>query len=411
MTHTIIVGLPLALGLGLALIAGRRDWAPPLWVALAVGAVLRVVIMAFAAVDTFQPWDFNYHFLLTADHVRTGRDPILNADETGWHFLPPMAYVLAAQRELGVLLGVPWTVVGRVVPMVADLVLIALVGRMASEKQAQRRFQYACVPVAVMVSTLHAQITPVALMFCAAALLALRSRRAAMAGVWLGMATAVGNWSIILLPVLILGLPGLRARLTATGWAVALPGAWLLTAPLVLDSTFADLPAMARGALATRPLVGEWGWTVIVTGGDLVDDRFLARIGSIVLLAGVAAAYYWWRRADPVDVTTAVLLVFLLLTYRFGSQYLMWAVPFLVARPTRGTWPMLVLTSVWAAAGYLSLSRLDELSWWYAHAWWALASLLVIPFVARALPWARRVRTDDPATATPPQAATTSAKA
>jgi hypothetical protein len=159
-----------------------------------------------------------------------------------------------------------------------------------------------------------------------------------------------------------------------------------------MDSTLADLPAMARGALSTRPLIGEWGWSAVVAAGELRDEPGIARIGSLLLLAAVAVAVYWWRRGDPVDVAIASLLAFLLVTYRFGPQYLLWAVPFLVARPTRGTWPFIAVSSIWAAIGYLTLSRLDELSWWYAHKWWALASLLVVPLVAVALPFGRRRR-------------------
>lgn len=411
MTHTIAVGSLLAVGLGLALLAGHRRWAPPLWVALAVGAGLRLAVLHLSANDTWQPWDFGYHFVYTADDIRVGRDPLLHPD-TGWHFLPPMAYLLGLQRALALHLDIPWAITGRTVPMLADLVLIVLVGKLAARpatapatnseagpepeagaeanREALRRFQYACMPVAMLVGTLHAQITPVALVFCVAMLLAMRAGRPAVAGAMLGMAASTGNWPMVLLPALLLGLRGLRSRLVATAGALAVPGAWLLTAPIFLDSTFADLPALARGVLATRPLIGEWGWTVLITGGDLTDGPGVARVGSLLLLGGFAAGLVWWRHADPTDVTIVILLVFLLVTYRFGSQYLLWSVPFLVARPTRGTWPMLAATAVWCAVGYLWLTRLTHGDWVIAHRWWALTSLALLPLVAWALPWARR---------------------
>jgi hypothetical protein len=403
---SVVIAVPLVLGLALALLAGRRGWAPPLWVALATGAALRLLIVALAATDTWQPWDFSWHFLITANDVTAGRDPILHIGETGWHFLPTMAYVLGGQRALGLWLGVPWEVIGRLVPVLADLGLIPLVGALARERQALRRFQYACVPTALMVSALHAQITSVALLFIVAALLAVRAGRPAVAGGLLGMAVSVGNWPVLLLPAVLLGLAGLRARLVALAWTGAVPAAWFLSAPVFMDSTLADLPGMARGALSTRPLIGEWGWTVVLTGGDLDDRPGVARVGSLVLLTAVAAAVYWWRRADPVDVTLAVMLAFLVVTYRFGPQYLLWAVPLLIARPTRFAWTAIVTSGAWAAAGYLLLSRLDEVGWWHAHMWWALASLVVVPWLAYALPWERRDGRIDPRDpAAPPESA------
>jgi hypothetical protein len=54
--HILVVGLPLAIGLGLALLAARRNWAPRLAVTLAVGAALRLAILIIAVRDhTWQP--------------------------------------------------------------------------------------------------------------------------------------------------------------------------------------------------------------------------------------------------------------------------------------------------------------------------------------------------------------------
>lgn len=46
--------------------------------------------------------------------------------------------------------------------------------------------------------------------------------------------------------------------------------------------------------------------------------------------------------------------------------------------------------AVWAGVGYLYLTQFDDTGWWIRHVWWAQGSLLVIPWLALAMPWQRR---------------------
>jgi hypothetical protein len=167
-----VTGLVLLAALILAAVAERRAWAPSARTALITGAVLRLTLVLLAAGDPAQPYDFANDFRQTAQNVLTGHDPVLNIREGGWHFLPLLAYVFAGALRLGQLLGVSWSVMGRLVTVAADLALVPLVGRLAPERQALRRFQYACAPLALMISGIHGQIEPIALAFGVAALLA-----------------------------------------------------------------------------------------------------------------------------------------------------------------------------------------------------------------------------------------------
>jgi hypothetical protein len=117
----------------------------------------------------------------------------------------------------------------------------------------------------------------------------------------------------------------------------------------------------------------------------------LGHIGTPVLVIGLLAAGWWWRRADPLDLTLVLLLVFLILTYRLGAQYLMWPAAYLLARPSRGAWAVIILTSAWAAAGYLRVYEVLGVTWSQQHQWTALLSIVVIAFMIRALPPRERV--------------------
>ena len=401
--NLVIFAGPLVVGLVLCLVAGRRRWAPSLAVTLAVAVTLRVIVLGIATWFHVAPYDFSSDFPIAADNILNGRDPVLNARVGGWHFLPLTAYVLAGQMKAGQLLGLDWAIAGRLVPVAADLVLTVLVGRLSLRNGSLRRFQWACNPLAIMVCAVHGQIESMALAFGVGALVVAyggRERRgpgaAVLAGLLLGLAIAANSWPLLLLPGMVLALPGVRRRLTAAATAIGVCVVSLLTEPLLLqtgqDSYIGALRAIVGALAHTKPVVGDWGWTSIVEGGAQTVDPTIGSIGSLVLIAGLIAGVWWWRRADPLTFTVAVLLAFLICTHRLGAQYLLWPLPFLFARPTRGAWYATTAATIWAGIGYLWLGTAATWNvWWMRHEVWALSSLVVIPFLIAALPWGRRV--------------------
>lgn len=394
--HLITLTIAPAVATILLLVSQRRGWSPPLWAALVVGLALRL-LMFFGQRGGPYPWDFQHDFHDTAVNVLTLHDPVLNIREGGWHFLSLMAYVLAGQLWLSHATGLSWNTTGHLVPIIADLVLMILVGRLSQGKEALRRFQWACNPLAIMVCALHGQIEPLALALGVGAFMVARGEvrhRAAYAGVLAGLAITVNSWPVVLLPGILLLLHGTRERIVAFTGAVAVPVMFLLIQPLfVRPFTYVHLIDIVKTLLHTKPVVGDWGWTTLVTGGMQVESPLLGKVGTLVLAAGVIAAVWWWRRAEPLDLTIAILLAFCIVTHRIGTQYLLWPLPFLFARPGRATPYLTVAAAVWAWIGYgpLSVLATSPLDWSAMHPWWAYASLGVIPFLAWALPWRRRI--------------------
>jgi hypothetical protein len=324
------------------------------------------------------------------------------ATQGSWHFLPMIPYFYA----LVLATGLPWEIAGRLVTIVADIVLIFLVGELAGpERRSMARFQYACNPIVLMIAVIHAQVEPVALVFLVGAYLVARSTRpleggafrgpgamnAAWAGALFGFALSAKSWPIILLPVLLAMLPTWRQRLYGLFAAGAVPVFFLVTLPLVVDSSWSGILDVARYLGEVRPIVGEWGWTAVMTGGDWQLASAAASIGQVILYSTIALVMWLWWRSDRIDQTSAILLAFMIVTPRMGAQYLLWFVPFLCARPTRWSRPAMALASVWAGLGYLYLTQFDDNGWWKNHEWWAISSVAVIPLLALAMPWARRV--------------------
>ncbi|MCO5971094.1 glycosyltransferase 87 family protein [Actinoallomurus soli] len=381
----------------LAAVAHWRRWRPSLPVALAVGIALRLILLISASSDSWQPVDYNEGFRAAGRAILHHQDPVL-ASQGSWHFLPMIPYFYA----LVLATGLPWEIAGRVCTIIADVVLIVLVGRLAGRKHAaSARFQYACNPIAIMIAVIHGQVEPISLVFLVAAYILAQSSRAgaekggtvlngAWAGALFGFALSAKSWPIILLPVVLAILPTWRQRLYGLVAAGAVPVFFLVTLPLVVSSSWSNMLDVARYLGEVRPIVGEWGWTAWMTGGDWTLAPTAAKVGQIILYSTIALVMWLWWRADRIDQTSAILLAFMLVTPRMGAQYLMWFVPFLCARPTRWSRPAMALAAVWAGAGYIYLTQFDDNGWWKNHEWWAMSSVAVIALLALAMPWQRR---------------------
>lgn len=433
MEHALLTGTVLVSGAALALVAQWRDWRPSLLTAILVGAALRVLLLITAANDAWQPVDFMESFKPAAEAVLNHQDPVLGS-EGGWHFLPTIPYVY------GILLwlGIPWEYAGRLVTVVADLVLIPLVARLAGGPRANlRALQYALNPLALLVACVHGQVEPVALAFGVAAFVVARGpgdpertgftlpvldrlrrygraealrrtaakvrrdlsagqgdrltlRRGLLAGVLMGLALCAKSWPIWLIPGMVLLLPNLRARLVSLLFTGLVPLFFLATLPLFAGTAVAEIPAVIREIQNIRPIVGEWGWTPWFTEGSWALEPVMAKIGTYLIYLSVLVVIYLWRRADPIDLTIAVLLVFMVVTPRLGAQYLLWFMPFLVARPSRFAWPAILGVSLWAGYGYVYMTQFEVDTWWWLHSLWSRASIALLPVLVLAMPWQRR---------------------
>ncbi|MET8007428.1 hypothetical protein [Nonomuraea glycinis] len=436
MDYAVFTGAILVIGVALALIAQWRDWRPPLIAAIGVGIAVRVLLMYTAAEGAWQPVDFVNSFKPAGEAVLRGEDPVL-ASNGGWHFLPTIPYVY------GILLwfGIPWEYAGRLVTVVADIVLIPLVAKLAGGPKASlRAFQYALNPLALLVASIHGQVEPVALVFGVAAFVVARGpgspervgvtdsavarfrldvlrdgrnavprralgmlvqalkpipsdradlKRAALAGLLMGLALCAKSWPIWLIPGFLLFLPHLRARIVGLFVTGVVPLFFLVTLPIFAGTSLSQIPEVIRVIQDIRPIVGEWGWTPWLTGGHWSLEPLMAKIGTYLIYICVVAAVVIWRRADPIDMTLAILLIFMVVTPRLGAQYLLWFMPFLIARPTRFAWPAILGTSLWAAYGYIYMTQ-DPATWVMLHSYWSRASIVLLPVLFLAMPWARR---------------------
>jgi hypothetical protein len=389
--HEIIaIALVLTLGTVLVVLAEWRAWAPSLKVSLLVGTALHASVLVVSARNSWQPPDFNYHFILAGTDVLHHHDPLLRGPR-GWNYLPLNAMLFAGQLKVGAWLDIPWVYIGRFVPVLADLGLVVLVSKLAPRQGNLRAFQYAVFPLAILVSADHGQMEPVTLFFAVLAFVLTRRQRYIWAGVALGMAIAATSWPILFLPALCFGIPTVRERVRAGVATVGTAALWFLTMPLSVGTPLNRMHDSLHKMLNYKSIVGEWGWTAWATKfagakSAAANGAHWGRIGSLVTVVLIAVAIYLYREAGDLNIAVVTITIFLCTASGFGAQYLTWCLPFVVAcglPRAIGAW---LGASVWAAFGYVILTSLPPERWVTWHQSWTLSSIAVIAVLLQALP-------------------------
>ncbi len=398
--------LLLAIGVALMVVAQRRDWRPSLAVTIYVAVVLRLVMLGLTWRTL--PYDLVYDFKTAGFDVLHHQDPILNTRQNGWGSLPVYAFLLAGAYWGSLHLHVSWLIIARIPAILADLGVVVLVGvlaRTAGERAALRRFQYACCPLAILVSSVHGQAEPFCFLFALGAFAVIlragpqvSGRRAGAAGILFGLAVAAQTWPVVFGPALLLALPAWRRRAQFTAGAAAILALLFVSLPVTVGTPVAKLSYIATQFFETRPSFGTWGWgglwlAVHPTRLPVWGDPLWLTAGSAgtkVAVVGALLAVWWWRRGHPLDVATATTTTLLAITPSFGTQYLLWQAPSAIARPARLSIPLQIVLGAYAAIFYLPMQMLIRRNWLMANALMMLISIFVIALMIAALPWQRR---------------------
>jgi hypothetical protein len=396
----------LAIGVALMLIAQRRDWRPSLAIAIYTALVLRLVMLGLTW--RIYPYDLANDFKTAGFDVLHHQDPILSSRQNGWGSLPLYAFVLAGALWTSLHLHISWLLIARIPAILSDLGVVVLVGVLAGaagERAALRRFQYACCPLAILISSIHGQAEPFCFLFILAAFAVIlragpqiSGGRAAAAGVLFGLGVAAQTWPLVFGPALFLAVPAWRRRAQFTAGAAGILALLLVTLPLTVGTPVAKLPYIFTQFYETRPSFGTWGWgglwlALHPTRLPVWQDPLWLHAGSIgtkVAIAAALLAVWWWRRGHPLDIATVTTTVLLAFTPSFGYQYLTWQAPSAIARPARLSIPLQIVLGAWAAMFYLPMQMLTGRYWVMANALLMLISIFVIAFMIAALPWERR---------------------
>ena len=410
--HRLLVALfLLGVGIVLMVVSQRRGWRPSLLTTLVLAAVLRGGMLFLAW--HMRPYDLYNDFWHAGLSTLHHQDPVLNAVRPqGWATLPTYTFLLAGAAWTVIHLHWSWLIVARIPALLSDLGVVVVVGALVTasggsrEVAALRRFQYACSPIAILVSGVHGQLEPFCLLFAFAAFAVvlrggagISARRAVAGGVILAIAISAQSWPVLFLPALLIGLPSWRRRLQSLAGTAATGLVLIATLPLTVGTPVGALPHLIKRMLSNQPPVGTWGWSGVwvqlhPTALPANQDPLWLNVGKIgekVALAVVLIAIFWWRRAHPLDAATVTVTALIAVTPSLGTQYLQWPVPSSLARPTRLTLAAQIVAGLYAAVLYLPMNMLTSHNWQAANRVMIFVSLGVAVLLVAALPWGRRV--------------------
>lgn len=376
----VVAALALLTNLG-----GARGSAPPLAVTLGVALGLRLLVVAIAFHHT--PFDVAVWFRSTGVAVLHHQDPLLVLPRYEWNFLPAMPYVYALKLST----GLPWELASKICPVLADLVTTVLVGSLAAPERAARvRWQYAVHPLPLLVVAWHGQIEATAVALGLGALWAARREKTGVAGLLLGLAASVKTWPVLFAPGVLRETPRRRWPLVATT-AVLPPLLLLASMPLLLGS---DMRRSLHVLGSYRGNTGIWGWTGIQRLAGNVGQGFAGprvdpyqRLGLIAVLVALGlVVLVFWSRLDGVELTSALILAFLVVTAGFGSQYLLWPAALLMITGGWRAWVYLTLAAGYAVFFYLVFFPAPTIT---GEQLLVYGSIPVIAAALLALPWER----------------------
>jgi hypothetical protein len=352
---------------------------------IAAGLLARLIVAAVTNANTDDLHSFEY--------VRTAlrEDPLhlyQDVPDLRWPYPPgyfPFVGVCAAVDSA---IGIDFRHLLRLGPIAADIGIAALVQSMLGMRGASEHTRLAGAglvlfgPVFFGVSAYQGQLDPVAILPALAAVAVWQrdgERRALHAGLLIGLGGSMKTVPLLMVLALAPSVRGPRELITLAGAAVAVPLAMLapflmVDAGSVIDHLryrgFPGLGGLSLVATPQFPLFWQAGH--LPPAGD--QTAFLLDHGDLIAAAGLlaAAAVLARFRPDPLGAAVILWLTVWVFGVNFFVQYLVWGLPFLLARGQ-----LRAVAAIHLLAGpavlLLYLERSEE---------WLLWSVYTVPMIA-----------------------------
>jgi hypothetical protein len=346
------------------LVVGGRRVRVPVWAAMVVALILRGAFV-WVVSASLTPHDVAGYFHTAGALVLHGEDPLSHMPGREWNFLELMPYVFAGEIKT----GLPWVYAAKIAPVISDVAITGLVGRLAGTEREVRALQYALNPLSLLVVALHGQVEPVALAFAMGAVVMAKKDKWAWAGVLVGAAVAAKTWPVLIVLAM---MPFRRPRRCGEllAGAAAVPVALLVSGVVFLDTR--PVRALVH-VVSYTSIVDNWGWggTLVTAGVAHVGyGTAVGHAGSALVAISVVGILVAFRRYPLEARALAVLAIFLVVTPSFGNQYLLWPLALIFVAARRSRVYYLLAATAWDGVGYLtqwpqaiSQPLLTSLSW------------------------------------------------
>lgn len=229
---------------------------------------------------------------------------------------------------------------------------------------------YAFNPVSILITGFHGQFDTLAIMATLLSVHFLNKRKERASAVALSLAIGLKAFPILVLPFFLIHIKGsIRNRITFASLATVPVG--IILAPFLLS----DFQAV-KGQLFDYAGMTDYGWAALVRAWYWLEnsrfyipvpglDDMLAQSKTIYLvLYGFLVVFSFLKKTKP-PIVTLIAISFCLFYFVYGgiaSQYLIWAVPFLLLTDIRGAL-FYTLSATLALLGFYSFFFQGMISW------------------------------------------------
>jgi hypothetical protein len=335
----------------------------PLICAAAIAVMVRILPAVLPMPrDALVQWDIG-SYRLVADAVAHHRDVY---DLPGrYPYLPLQMYVFSAAAWVAANTHLPFLLLVKLPAIAADAALTVIVG-LAAAAIGRRRdaaaltIGFALNPVSMLVTAYHGQFDalPVTFALGAWAILAFRRDRWALpvSAILMGIAVADKTWPLLLAPILLWRLDGLRDRLRYVAIMAAVPIEALALYEAIIPG--GGLHAL-RVVTGYQGIVGAWGYSELLVRAAgpagreaAIHDAMTA--GVWVLGGALICAYFTASRLrrDPERMAIVLATVYAAAA-GWGVHWLAWLMPLAFIEGRRWGAVYAAGASAYAAAIYM----------------------------------------------------------
>lgn len=252
---------------------------------------------------------------------------------------PPFSlHVLSYWRLIGNLLGhSDFVYFWKVLASVFDALLVFLIYKTANllfkskEKAFNAALIYAFNPISITISSVHGQIESVWLFFVLLAfyLLMQKKQHVFVSALVFGIGVSIKMTPLILLPFIILLLKSWKQRIIYVGIAIFT----FLT--LSYPELYTSFTAVKRQVLLYQSTPFDWGFSKIIYQLFGSGNLGLQINGLLKYFMLGTIGLYWVRVVRKkshnfLAFSLASLMLFFVFTPGFGTQYILWPLPFLI---------------------------------------------------------------------------------
>lgn len=289
--------------------------------------MVRLALLPLTHGHDFDVWDAATRLILRGVNPYTHWRSMPNA----YPYLPVFLYILLPLQWLTLHTGLPFTVLGKLPIVVADVAIGAVLYRWMRRAGRSERVAIAAAclylfnPLVLYNSAFLGRFDAVALAFLLPAL----GENGLRFAVPFGLAVATKTFPIFILPALVIGryrrTPRELAGTAAVILLTALP--FLLWDPVGLIGNLT-----VRLTASSVPLPRGLSWQYALQWAlPQAFSPHLAPISYALIMAAFLGGLLYWRDRPPLTVCALTYSAFLLADRKIWEQYLTWPLPFLIA--------------------------------------------------------------------------------